>query len=383
MRKLASVQVIKDLKPIPNADRIETASILGWQCVVKKGDFKVGDKCVYIEIDSLLPEDNPSFDFLKNSKGHIERIRTKKLRGQISQGLAMPMNILNKDYFVGEDVTDILKIKKWEPDRYNRPARGKASYDVLRFHGKWAKLLLYKKPWTKYIKRFIFSPGKKAWPSYITKTDESRCQSLPDVIAYYAGTKCVVTEKLDGQSITIWFDGNSKLHVASRNLEILDRSNYFWTTVQRLGIEEKLRAFSVQFGDGHPTWTCLQGELCGPDIQGNKYGLKQKDIYFYNVLSINPKEGIIYGSEDDLKVLALSTGLKTVPMLDMDYKLSPNVEDIVEMSKGKSVLADTLREGIVIRPEPTIIDDQGFGGMVGNRVSFKAINPEFLLKWKL
>lgn len=384
MRKLASIQVIKDLKPIPYADRIETATVLGWQCVVKKGEFKVGDKCVYIEIDSLLPEDNPAFDFLKNSKGHIERIRTVKLRGQISQGLALPTNILGKEYAVGEDVTDVLKIKKWEPDAYNRPRklRGKQSYDVKRFHGKWANLLLYKKPWTNLLRKWIFSPSKQQFPSFITRTDETRCQSLPDVIAFYAGTNCVVTEKLDGQSITIWFDDKAKLHVASRNLEILDKSNYFWTTVQRLDIENKLKAYFTDLGL-NSAWFCLQGELCGPNIQGNKYGLKQKDIYFFNFMNVNPKQPIKYFSESDLNHVMLSTGLKSVPMLDMQYQLSGDVNTIVEMSKGESVLADTLREGIVIRPEPTIIDNNGFGGMVGNRVSFKAINPEFLLKWKL
>ncbi|WP_337564108.1 hypothetical protein [Megasphaera sp.] len=67
MRKLASIQKIISLTPIPNADRIELARVLGWKCVVKKGEFKVGDKCVYIEIDSIPPSDNPVFDFLKVS----------------------------------------------------------------------------------------------------------------------------------------------------------------------------------------------------------------------------------------------------------------------------------------------------------------------------
>ena len=126
-------------------------------------------------------------------------------------------------------------MRKWEPDKYNRPQQKKASYDIKRFHGKWANFILYKKPWTNLLKRWIFSASKKRFPSFITKTYETRVQSLPDVIAFYAGAKCVVTEKLDGQSITIWFDGKKKMHVASRNLEILDKQNYFWTTVRRLG----------------------------------------------------------------------------------------------------------------------------------------------------
>lgn len=379
MRKLASIQFIKDLQSIPNADRIEVATILGWQCVVKKGEFKIGDKCVYIEIDSLLPEDNPAFDFLKNSKGHIERIRTIKLRGQISQGLALPMTVLKEDYAVGTDVTNVLKIKKWEPDVYNRPRKmkGKASYDVKRFHSKWANLLLYNKPWTNLLKRFIFTSKTKRFPTYITKSDETRVQAIPDVVKCYEGTKCSVTEKLDGQSITVWFDGKKKFHVASRNLEILDHTNYFWTVVQRLDVENKLRSY---FKD--VSWIALQGELCGPNIQGNKYKFKEKDIYWYNLMFVCLDQQIDYGSQEELNDLCNHTGLKPVPVLK-PYVLKNDINELVEMSKGDSIFNDVPREGLVIRPEPPIYDACGIGSMVGNRVSFKVINPEFLLKYKL
>lgn len=747
MRKLASVQVIQDLTPIPNADRIETAHVLGWEAVVKKGEYKAGDKCVYIEIDSLLPEDNPAFDFLKDSKGKIERIRTKKLRGQISQGLVMPMSILPEDHEVGDDVTKLLKIKKWEPDLWNRPADKRPSRLVRKYSGKWASRLLYNKPWTDWFSKYLFTQTAKSFPAFINRTDETRCllgktmintnlgkmristivnnwnslkellvlsynekegiceykpitavqkikctetllniefavapgrvrknrvvctpdhkffsdgdfieaqklkvgdtistfsqsysqdvlpfiyggilgdcglcwdkrrissvcrpvitfsqgekqyeylrlkqqsfgedyfhiregrsgygsnkvfqgnlkvdetiyealladnamqghkfhltpqflsritllsiaiwymddgslsyrdrkggsptirlasysfskeenemlaaylmdkfgyeftvgchkqsfwglrlrnhcvkkflqditkfipmsmryktlpeleaipfegfpiydkamrlvdtkitniskykkgfcghvyditvqdnhnffannvlthncQAIPEVVAYYAGTDCAVTEKMDGSSITIWFDDKLKLHVASRNLEVLDTSNYFWKAVINEDIEGKLRSCFVSNPD-KLKWLCLQGELCGPNIQGNKYKFKQKGIFFFNILYCNP---VRYLSLADLCDLTTRCGLKTVPILDMQYKLPSDIANIVDMSKGESYYGNTPREGVVIRPEPPIIDHNGFPGMVGNRVSFKAINPEFLLKYKL
>lgn len=90
MRKLATIREIKDIQPIEGADRIEVATVDGWQVVIKKGEFKVGDKIIYIEIDSIVPE-REEFEFLRDRKF---RVRTIKLRKQISQGLIMPLSIL-------------------------------------------------------------------------------------------------------------------------------------------------------------------------------------------------------------------------------------------------------------------------------------------------
>ena len=113
MRKLASIQRIKALEPIPDADSIEKATVLGWQLVVKKGEFQVGDLCVYCEVDCLLP-DRPEFEFLKNRGS---RIRTIRLRGQVSQGICFPLSILPAGTPIEEDleVTELLDIVKFEP----------------------------------------------------------------------------------------------------------------------------------------------------------------------------------------------------------------------------------------------------------------------------
>ncbi|MFN0201713.1 MAG: RNA ligase (ATP), partial [Bacteroidia bacterium] len=166
MRKLASIQKIIQLEAIPEADAILKATVLGWQLVVKKGEFQVGDDCVYCEIDSLMP-DRPEFEFLK-PRGM--RIRTVRLRGQISQGICFPLSILpeNTPIEEGLDVTEMLGITKYEPP----------------------------------IPAQLAGTVKGLFPSFIPKTDETRVQVLQEVLDEYKDETCYITEKLDGSSVT-------------------------------------------------------------------------------------------------------------------------------------------------------------------------------------
>ncbi|MCH8319071.1 MAG: RNA ligase (ATP), partial [Bacteroidetes bacterium] len=166
MRKLASIQKISTLEPIQDADAIEKATVLGWQLVVKKGEFKAGSLCVYCDIDSILP-DRPEFEFLKQRK---MRIKTIKLRGQISQGICFPLSILPPDTEIREDmeVTEILGIKKYEPP----------------------------------VPAHLQGVAKGKIPSFIPKTDEPRIQVVQDTLDSFKGEKCYITEKLDGSSVT-------------------------------------------------------------------------------------------------------------------------------------------------------------------------------------
>lgn len=376
MRKLASIQKIKSLMPIPNADRIELARVLGWKCVVKKGEFKVGDKCVYIEIDSIPPSDNPVFDFLKHSNGKMDRVKTIKLRGQISQGLALPVNMFKglEKYDVGDDVTKVLGITKWEPDERNRVSLSQSPLYMRRFRNRRLKWL-YNKPWCKLFDKWLYVKSRAKFPSFLNKTDETRVQVLGDMLKKYKGTECYVTEKIDGQSITIWFDGCGKMHLASRNYEILDKRDYMWAAVGCENVEAKVRAC---FYSLRPRYFFLQGELIGPGIQANRYNKVTYYIYFFNS-GFYDSGKVQYNSIDTLLGFADQVHLRTVPMLDDNYKLESDIDSIVEMSRGKSVLLDVPREGIVIRPKKVIYDNQ-IEGMVGNRISFKAINPDFLIK---
>ncbi|MBP6640991.1 MAG: RNA ligase (ATP), partial [Bacteroidia bacterium] len=230
MRTLASIQRIKDLAPIPGADAIEKATVLGWQLVVKKGEFQIGDLAVYCEIDSLLP-DRPEFEFLK-ARGM--RIRTIRLRGEISQGICFPLSVLpaGTEIAEGADVTDILEITKYEPP----------------------------------IPASLAGVMKGGFPSFIPKTDETRVQVLQELLDKFTGTLCYVTEKLDGSSVTYYLK-DDEFGVCSRNLELLESDeNSLWKVARMLKVEEKLRAL----GGNH----ALQGEIVGEGIQGNLYKLR-------------------------------------------------------------------------------------------------------------
>jgi RNA ligase (TIGR02306 family) len=329
MRQLASIQRIKALEPIENADAIVKATVLGWQLVVKKGEFEVGDLCVYCEIDSLMP-DRPEFEFLRPRN---MRIRTMRLRGQVSQGICFPLFILpeNAPNTEGSDVTELLGITKYEPPM---PAN-------------------------------LLGMAKGFFPSFIPKTDETRVQNLQEILDKYAGTTCFVTEKLDGSSVTYYYR-NGEFGVCSRNLELLEtEGNSYWMFARAHNIEEKLKILGKNYA--------LQGEIIGEGIQGNKCKIRGQMVYFFNVFDIDAYK---YLDFEAYKTFLTQLDLQTVPILETDYVLSNDIPTLVAKAVGKSVLKnDVHREGIVIRPLLELRDIEG-------RVSFKSINPDFLLKFQ-
>lgn len=377
MRNLATIQRISNIEPIANADKIEKATILGWHVVVKKNDFKINELCVYVEIDSILP-DRPEFEFMRERKF---RVRTVKLRGQISQGICFPLSILPSETIPqeGDDVTDILGITKYEPDTNNRDAtdRQKSKYVFPNWFPIKLRRFLVKH--TPLLARFIIKllPRSqrtiaRSWLGVFPKTDETRVQVLQPLLDKYAGTQCYVTEKLDGSSITCYMY-KGKFGVCSRNLDIdKDEDNNFWNAAIWMGIEEKLRIIGIDN-------IALQGELIGDGVQGNKYMLSGRTIFFYSIFDITKQEYM--GYEDFIRTIEY-INLPTVPILNTSYTLIPDIDKIVEESKGESLIGPTIREGIVIRPLNSIIDYDFGKWLVSGRVSFKAVNPEFLLKYE-
>jgi RNA ligase (TIGR02306 family) len=341
MRKLASIQEISAINPITGADSIEVADVLGWHVVVKKGEFKPGDIVVYVEVDSVLPE-NPEYEFLRKCcyldkngfKGF--RIRTAKLRGQISQGIVFPLSILNLpkkcELCYGQDVTSRLGIVKYDPP----------------------------------IPASLSGLAKGNFPAFVPKTDETRIQAVPSVLSRHKGKLCYVTEKLDGSSMTAYLYGD-QFGICSRNLELKETAN---NALWRIATRYDLKGAIEDMGGN----LALQGEIIGPGIQGNKYGLKETQFRIFNIYNLEINRYI--GYHDSVVMLDnVGYGKATmVPLVD-HITLDHSVDQIVELAKGKSQLADIQREGIVIRPlkEDTDIE-------LG-RLSFKAINPNFLLKW--
>lgn len=304
-RALAHVEKIVDIQPIPDADKIEVATILGWRVVIAKADgFQIGDKVVYIEIDSKVPE-RPEFEFLRDRKF---RVRTIRLRGQYSQGLIMPMSILgNKDYDEGTDVTKELGITYYVPEDNIRKAdkapKGLKYQSMAARHKE-----LFKKPFFRWLMKrewgrkilFVFFGKKKDKPksfptkfAFIHKTDETRIEALPWLIGYEK--PLIVTEKLDGTSSTYILERVKKnkyeFWVLSRNVRQFNEDqncyhdyNIYWAMAHKYEIEKHLREYLEE----HPelTYVCLQGESVG-HVQGNPLKLTEDDLYIFNFIDSN------------------------------------------------------------------------------------------------
>lgn len=354
MRKLASIQEIKEIIPIPEADRIELAKIKGWRAVVPKGKFDVGDKCVFIEVDSVLP-DTPIFDFLKNSKGKLKPIKTQKIRGVISQGLVMPIDIMSggNELDIDTDVTKELGIKKKED-----------------------KTL---KKWYKIFNNVPTLP----FPTFINKTDEERVQNMQGTLDRYIKAEFVATEKLDGTSFTAYIkDGH--FGICSRNMEIpLDIESPYQHIAFKYMLKEKFEKLRKEI---IPYDFAIQGEIIGKGIQGNKYELKDYELKLFNFINLDTGEemGFFFGSTEEYKrfngialgQIAYYLGLGTVPILNADFKMINDIDKLIKYSTGNSVLnPNHTREGVVFRIKYNSDMDKSM-----SRLSFKAVNPAFLLK---
>jgi RNA ligase (TIGR02306 family) len=340
MRKLATVRKIDELRPIEGADAIECAVVGGWKVVAQKGLYKEGDLAVYFEIDSWIPtelapflskgKDPREFEGVKG-----ERLKTIKLRGQLSQGLLMPLAEVIaiagcwSPMEEGEDVTEWLNIKKWE----------------------------------KPINAQLAGVCRGNFPSLIPKTDQERVQNLKKEIAAAQGMVFEVTEKLEGSSMTCYVlkndEGEFTFGVCSRNMDLKrDENNSFWKTALEYDLERKMLDREYEFA--------IQGELCGPGIQGNIYKLSKPEFFVYDIYDVKDGE---YMNPNARRELVKSLGLTHVPLLDDYYVLNDDIDGLLAIAEGHSRLSidSTEREGIVFK--------QVDGGM-----TFKAISNKYLLK---
>jgi RNA ligase (TIGR02306 family) len=331
MRKLASIQQVLALIPIPNADAIELAQINGWQCVVKKGEFAVGDVGVYFEIDAV-PPNRPLFDFLwkgQPKRPDSLRIRTMRLRGALSQGLLIPIYELPECLMSagGSDVTELLGVTKYEPP----PPDGMGDY-------------------------------RGPFPSFVTKTDETRVQSFPQLIDELRGKAYVATLKCDGTSATfcMWEDS---FHACNRNHSIAQADNIFWRVAIRYRLDEIMSLYPH---------LALQGEVVGPGIQKNHMGLKTIDFRAFNLYNMKT------GQHEDPDILfdfCEKHGIPYAPVVERGDPFAHTVDSLLKLAEGKYEGTTNEREGIVIRPAKGV-----YSSTLAGRLSFKAINNRFLLK---
>lgn len=371
MRQLATIQKISEIRPIEGADNIQMTMMqnLGWECVIaKKDNFKVGDPVVYFEVNSILPERN-EFEFLREKKF---RIRTIKLRGQVSQGLIMPLTILppNTKTTVGADVTKLLGIIQYDPELQEEKAlmsQQKKRSPLMKFlMNFWIVRKIY---------FLLFSKEKGNFPKWLNYTDEHRIQVCARLLIENFKKYWYCTEKIDGQSASFflhkvrrWGFPSWQFGVCSREvwLKTPDKNNNYWKTALNLKLEEKFRKLNREIS--------ISGEQMGPKIQKNKYGLKELDFYIFNIYENGKRVSL-----DRMLELCKILELKHVPILNERFnpydtlgnmvEVKDVVQVMVKMSSDKSKLADIPREGVVWR----LIENPN--------VSFKVINPSFSLKY--
>jgi RNA ligase (TIGR02306 family) len=337
------------LAPIPGADRIEAASVLGWNVVVGKGEYAPGDLAVYFEIDSYLPADDARFEFLAKSslrsspdQGRVRgyRIKTAKLRGVVSQGLLMRPELFPElaaeGISEGRDVTQLLNVVKWDP-----PEIASGS--------------------------FVGVAGR---PHGIPLTDETRLQSIEGVLADFIGKPYYITLKCDGTSCGIyWYNGSCG--VTSRSMDISIPSdpaddNPYTAVYRSLNMREKLERLGRNI--------VIQGELCGPRIQKNRLGLREYRWYVFDAYDLDARSYAPYG---DLKELCAALGLEMVPLVEEGeaYPADYTLERLLEKA-DLAYPSGQLAEGIVVRQSSNAYLDP----MRSTRASFKVLSNKFLLK---
>ena len=341
-RAMATIRLVDDILPIEGADAIEVAVVGGWKVVVKKGEFVKNSMAIYFEIDSFIPSTVAPF---LTKPGHFpkefnriqgERLKTIKLRGQISQGLLLPLQAAPANIFyvishnnsfvpvtIGDDVSEVLQIQKWEKPEEFRAANAKGSF-----------------------------------PHFLRKTDQERVQNLSEKFENdFQKIEWEVTEKLDGSSMTVYVNGDTA-GVCSRNLELKNEGGAFWDTANRLNIVENMRK-------AFPTSNyAVQGELCGTGIQGNKYKFDNFRFFVYDVFDIDAQE---YVSTYDARWIAHTCGLEYVPVIKTWANVCATMQEQIEFADGVSALANTPREGLVYKNED-------------GQESFKVISNKWLLK---
>lgn len=390
-RALAHIESVEWIKPIEGADSIELIGVLGWVCIAKKDEFKVNDKCVYIEIDSLAPNDDKRFEFLESKKYKIKTMKLNKFN-VISQGLALPITLFPEisEKKIGSDVTKELKItyyseedrqrktssKSNKKDKYNRMAARLAYNHKWLFNTKLVRFLM-KKEWGKELLFMFFGSKKdkpKDFPSWIVKTDETRIENAPFYLKL--DERWIKTEKLDGTSCTYAIDTIKKFGkpdyefiVCSRNIRQMDKEqstyqlfdgNVYWEMADKYNIKDILINFVKK---NNCNRVVLQGECIGETIQKNPYKIKGREFYVFNLIIDGERVSTL-----TMKDFCLQNQLNHVPIIDDDYTLPDNMEDMKLEADGFSVINESIkREGFVYRSKD-------------GQKSFKNVSREYLLK---
>lgn len=379
-RMLAYIVTIEELRPIPNYDRVEHARTGGWWIVVRKGDFNVGDKALYLEVDSKVPSNDDRFAFLEAK--HY-KVKTQKMCKVYSQGLLMPLvdfpELHDKD--VNDDATELLKITYSVEEDNKRKAKSDPNAKYNRMAARHPKLAkkkwfrwLMKRTWGKKLLFALFGKKKdkpKDFPEWIKKTDEERVENMKWILENK--DPWIKTEKLDGTSTTFALDLTAKkpdFIVCSRNVRQIDMNqtnyhtqvgidNVYWEMAFKYNVEEALKKIADKY---HGKRIILQGETYGEALQGNVYKLNERRFAAFNLIFDGERLDSIMARE----ILA-EYNIPFVPIIDINYILPDDFEDFKLSADGTSTIANVKREGFVYRS-------------LDGKHSFKNVSREYLLK---
>lgn len=388
-RELVYTVTIDEIRPIEGYDRVEHARVGGWWVIVQKNQFKVGDLAIYFEIDSKVPETD-AFSFLE--KRHY-KIKTLKMCKVISQGLLMRVeDFKEKDKLpewadnleVGTFLTSQLKVVYADAEDNKRKAN---SYDKY-FRMKQRHLKLFKKPLFKYLyskkwgKKFLFlflgkkKDKKNGWPSWVSKTDEERCQNMPWLFPGNKDEKWIATEKIDGTSTTFTMKKGilkNEFFVCSRNVvfdkpdkECFYNENVYLEMAEKYNIENKLRY--ILENDNSLSYVTLQGETYGANIQKRDYSLLGHDFMAFNLIFGYKNKGQKRLNPEEMTEFLSKYDIPCVPIVDNNFIIPDSCEDLLDLAKGESKIDGKAREGLVFRSLDGI-------------KSFKAVSNEFLLEF--
>ena len=338
-RKMATIRKIVEIKAIPEADLICAYRVDGWWVVDSVGKYAIDDLVVYAEPDSWIPiELAPFLSKGKEPREYNgvkgEKLRTIRLKKQLSQGLLMPLEPtcanIESMLFEGLDVSLPLNIQKYEAP----------------------------------IAANLAGTVRGNFPSRIPKTDQERIQNLPKEFEFWKekGFTWEESEKLNGSSMTVYLL-EEDFGVCSRNLDLKrDENNSLWKVAIRYDLEKILK-------DGNPD-LALQGEIVGNGIQGNPYMFKDQEFFIFDIYDV--KNGR-YFTPAERKAFITKYGLRHVPVFTSKKSFSTEtIADLLTLAEGKSVMGNINgpeREGLVFKCNEC-------------EASFKVISNRHLLKEK-